>query len=98
MNVEPCRKALEKIGNPHVLINMVSRRVRQLNSGGGGISRPLVDVDATMGAADVALLEIIEDKIGVEYLDDAGVAIPVAVPAPKRRRRAAAAAAPAAAA
>lgn len=90
MNVELSRKALEKIGNPHVLVNMVSRRVRQLNSGGGGISRPLVDVDPTMGAADIALLEIVEEKIGVEMLDEAGNE-PVA-PAPKRRRRAAAAA------
>ncbi len=92
MNVEFCRKALEKIVNPHVLVNMVSRRVRQLNSGGGGISRPLVDVDPTMGAADIALLEIIEEKIGVEFLDDAGAAVAVATPAPKRRRRAATAA------
>ncbi len=98
MNVEYCRRALEKIGNPHVLVNLVSRRVRQLNSGGGGISRPLVDVDASMGVADIALLEIIEDKIGVEYLDADGAAIVPVVTAPKRRRRAAApaAAAPAA--
>ena len=91
MNVELSRKALEKIGNPHVLVNVISRRVRQLNSGGGGIARPLVDVDPTMGAADIALLEIVEEKIGVEMLDEAGNE-PVA-PAPKRRRRAAAAAA-----
>ncbi len=97
MNIELCKKALEKIGNPHVLVNLVSRRVRQLNSGGGGIARPLVDFDATMGAADVALLEIVEEKIGVEYLDADGEAI-VAAPAPKRRRRSSAAVAAAAAA
>jgi DNA-directed RNA polymerase subunit K/omega len=34
MNVELTRKALEKVGNPHVLVNIISRRVRQLNSGG----------------------------------------------------------------
>lgn len=97
MNVELSRRALEKIGNPHVLVNMVSRRVRQLTSGGGGLARPLVAFDATMGAADIALLEIIEDKIGVEYLDADGVAIPTA-PAPKKRRRSSAAVAAAAAA
>lgn len=97
MNVEFTRRALEKIGNPHVLVNMVSRRVRQLTSGGGGLARPLVPFDATMGAADIALLEIIEDKIGVEYLDADGVAIAPA-PAPKKRRRSSAAVAAAAAA
>jgi len=65
MNAELCKKALEKVGNPNVLINMVSRRVRQLNSGAGRISRPLVDA-GQMGAADIALTEIIEEKIGFE--------------------------------
>ena len=32
---------MEKVGNPNVLVNIISRRVRQLNSGGGGLSRPL---------------------------------------------------------
>ena len=66
MNAELTKKALEKVGNPNVLINLVSRRVRQLNSGGGAMSRPLL-VDVTgMGAADIALLEIIEEKTGWE--------------------------------
>ncbi|HTV40283.1 MAG TPA: DNA-directed RNA polymerase subunit omega [Candidatus Sulfotelmatobacter sp.] len=64
MNAELAKKAAEKVGNPNVLINLVSRRVRQLNSGGGGLSRPLVDNAATLGVADVALREIIEEKIG----------------------------------
>jgi len=64
MNAEYCKKALEKVGNPNVLINLVSRRVRQLNSGGGGISRPLLADVTGMGAADIALLEIIEEKVG----------------------------------
>ena len=42
MNAELCKKAAEKVGNPNVLVNLISRRVRQLNSGGGGLSRPLV--------------------------------------------------------
>ena len=66
MNAELCRKALEKVGNPNVLINMVSRRVRQLNSGGGSMSRPLLADVTGMGAADIALLEIIEEKTGWE--------------------------------
>jgi hypothetical protein len=40
--------------------------VRQLNSGGGAVSRPLVADAANLGAADVALREIIEDKISFE--------------------------------
>ncbi len=66
MNAELCKKALEKVGNPNVLINMVSRRVRQLNNGGGGLGRPLIADTANMGAADIALAEIIEDKMSFE--------------------------------
>jgi DNA-directed RNA polymerase subunit K/omega len=55
--------ALAKVGNPNILVNLVSRRVRQLTSGGGN-SRPLVDQAANLGAADIALLEIIEEKMG----------------------------------
>ena len=64
MNAELCKKALEKVGNPNVLINLVSRRVRQLNGGGGGVNRPLLADVTNMGAADIALSEIIEDKMG----------------------------------
>ena len=66
LNSELAKKALEKVGNPNVLVNLVSRRLRQLNSGGGALSRPLVADAANLGAADVALREIIEDKIGFE--------------------------------
>lgn len=84
MNSELCKKALEKIGNPNVLVNLLSRRVRQLNSGGGGLSRPLVDAPASMGVADIALREIIEGKIGVELPE-----MPETVrPQPKKRRKA----------
>lgn len=64
MNAELCRKAVEKVGNPNLLTNIVSRRVRQLTSGSGALSRPLVANTEMLGAADVALLEILEDKIG----------------------------------
>jgi len=56
------------VGNPHILVNLVSRRVRQLNSGGGGSSRPLVDAGPGAGAADIAMMELVEDKIGFELL------------------------------
>ena len=66
LNAELARKALEKVGNPNVLVNLISRRVRQLNAGSGALSRPLVAETGNMGAADIALLEIIEDKVGFE--------------------------------
>ncbi|MGH7950649.1 MAG: DNA-directed RNA polymerase subunit omega [Limisphaerales bacterium] len=67
MNAELAKKAAEKVGNPNVLVNLISRRVRQLNSGsGGGVSRPLVANVGNLGAADIALREIIEEKIGWE--------------------------------
>jgi DNA-directed RNA polymerase subunit omega len=64
MNAELCKKAAEKVGNPNVLVNLVSRRVRQLNAGGGGLGRPLISDYGTLGVADIALREIIEDKMG----------------------------------
>ncbi len=64
MNAEFCKKALEKVGNPNVLVNLISRRVRQLNSGGGALSRPLIADTTGLGAADIALLELIEGKTG----------------------------------
>jgi DNA-directed RNA polymerase subunit omega len=66
LNSELAKKALEKVGNPNVLVNLVSRRVRQLSSGAGAMSRPLVADAENLGAADVALREIIEEKIGFE--------------------------------
>ncbi|MFO1488410.1 MAG: DNA-directed RNA polymerase subunit omega [Verrucomicrobiota bacterium] len=83
MNAELTKKALEKVGNPNVLINLVSRRVRQLNSGSGAISRPLVD-PGTMGVADIALSEIIEEKIGFELPEIVEL---TRVSAPKKRKK-----------
>ena len=51
-----------------MLVNIVSRRVRQLNGMGGSPSRPLIAETAGLGAADIALLEIAEGKIGWEML------------------------------
>ena len=57
------KQALAKVGNPNILVNLVSRRVRQLTSSGGGMSRPLITETQGMGAADIALTEIVEDKM-----------------------------------
>lgn len=78
MNAELCRKAVEKVGNPNVLINLISRRVRQLNSGAGGFCRPLIADYTNLGAADIALREIIEEKIGWDVPEPTEVVRPVA--------------------
>jgi DNA-directed RNA polymerase subunit omega len=84
LNAELAKKALEKVGNPNVLVNLVSRRVRQLNSGGGKNSRPLVADTGNMGAADIALLEIVEGKMGWEMPELVELTRPVAK---KRKKR-----------
>ena len=83
MNSEYCKQALAKVGNPNVLINLISRRVRQLNSAGGIGSRPLLNEVAGLGAADIALKELIEEKMGWENPAD----LQLEQPAPKKRKR-----------
>ena len=74
---------MAKVSNPNVLVNLISRRVRQLNSGGGGLSRPLVADVTNLGAADIALREILEEKIGWEMPElEANVR-----PTPRKRRK-----------
>jgi len=62
MNAELLKQALVVVLDPHVLVNLISRRVRQLN-GGGAMGRSLVANAENLGVADVALLEIIEGKM-----------------------------------
>ena len=83
MNAELVKKALEKVINPNVLVNMISRRVRQLNAGGGGASRPMVADTVNLGVADIALREIIEDKMGFEMAEIIGLVRPTG----KNRKR-----------
>lgn len=66
MNSKFLDSALQRIPNPELLINVVSRRVRQLTQG----HRPLTQTDAKMGPADIALKEIGEGKLGYELIDD----------------------------
>jgi DNA-directed RNA polymerase subunit omega len=81
VNAELCKKAAEKVGNPNVLVNLISRRVRQLNSGGGGLSRPLIGDVGNLGVCDIALREIIEGKMGWEVPE------PVALVRPQAKKR-----------
>ena len=84
MNAELTKKALELVGNPAILVNLISRRVRQLNSGGGAISRPLLADTGNLGVADIALLEIVEGKMGWEIPELVALTRPVA----RRRKKA----------
>lgn len=84
MNAELCKKAAEMVGNPNVLVNLLSRRVRQLNAGGGGLSRPLISNVGNLGLADIALREIIEGKMGWEVPEPIALIRPQAK---KRRKR-----------
>ena len=84
MNAELAKKALEKVGNPNVLVNLISRRVRQLNSGSGKLGRPLMANTGNLGAADIALLEITEDKMGFEMPELVELTRPVGK---KRKKR-----------
>lgn len=63
------RQALTKVGNPNVLVNIISKRVKQLNAG-GGIGRPLILETANMSASEIALTELIEEKFDWEMLED----------------------------
>ena len=56
------QNARQVIDDPMILVNVVSRRVKQLRRG----SRPLVVSLEKLSAEDTALREIAEGKIGYE--------------------------------
>lgn len=56
------RDALKSIPDPNVLINVISRRVKQLKRG----NRPLVESLEKLSPEDTALREVIEGKISHE--------------------------------
>jgi DNA-directed RNA polymerase subunit omega len=57
-------EALKKIPSQQLLVNVVSKRVRQLSQG----QRALVDYGPRMGYSDIALTEIIEGKLVYELV------------------------------
>lgn len=60
------KAALKAIDDPNILVNVVSRRVKQLRRG----SRPLVESLEKLTAEDTALREIAEGKISYEATED----------------------------
>jgi DNA-directed RNA polymerase subunit omega len=58
-------EASKVIPNTAILVNLVSKRVRQLSNG----QRPLIEIGPRMSNADIALQEIIERKLMWEATD-----------------------------
>ena len=63
MSSQLLEEASKIIPNTALLVNLVSKRVRQLTMG----HRPLVEVGPRMSNADVALKEIIDGKLTYEF-------------------------------
>ena len=59
------KEAQKVINDPNILVNVVSRRVKQLRQG----NRPLVESLEKLNLEDIALREIIEGKISYELGD-----------------------------
>ena len=68
MKADLVEKASAIVTDPQVLVNAVSKRVRQLNMGRPPLARPNT-IGERYGLADYALMEIIEGKLKVEPAD-----------------------------
>ena len=64
MKAELVEQAAQIVKDPPILINMVSKRVKQLTAG----RAPLVERRPGLREADLALLEIIQGKITIADL------------------------------
>lgn len=62
MRDEYLKQAQQKVQDPNILINLVSRRVKQLKYG----MKPMVESLEKLEPEDIALREIIEGKIDYE--------------------------------
>ncbi len=64
MRDEYLKDAQKIIPDPNILINVISRRVKQLRRG----SRPLVESLEKLSPEDIAMREVIEGKISYELM------------------------------
>lgn len=83
MKKELLEAAAKQIPNTMILINVISRRVRQINQG----HRPLVAGLEKMSPMDVALKEVAEGKIKFEILEPEPDPEAVAVEAKKKKKK-----------
>lgn len=65
MNSKHLYDAMQRLPHNEILINVVSRRVRQLTQG----HRPMVQVEPRMDPIDIALKEINDGKLGFELVE-----------------------------
>ena len=70
MSSQLLEEAQKVIPNQQLLVNLVSKRVRQLTTG----HRPMVEYGPREGWADIALKEIIEGKLKYEFTSADSVA------------------------
>lgn len=66
MKSDLVEQASQVVPDPLVLVNIVSKRVEQLNRG----KKPLVEHLPSTGFANIALQEIIEGKIKIRPVED----------------------------
>lgn len=66
MKVELIEKAAQVVGDNQLLVNIVSKRVQQLNRG----ADPFVPTTPETGTGDIALMEIIEGKLVWREMSD----------------------------
>ncbi|MFZ0435111.1 MAG: DNA-directed RNA polymerase subunit omega [Chthoniobacterales bacterium] len=62
MKTHHIEEAAKVVPNKQQLINIVSKRLRELSAG----SRPMIEVDLQMGLADIALAEVAAGKLTAE--------------------------------
>ncbi len=74
--------ALKTVQSPQILVNIVSKRVRQLGQG----FRPLVAYDPKLTFMDVALKEVAEGKLTYEMIEVPSAANPTPSPVKKSRK------------
>lgn len=60
------KEANKLVPDPNILVNLVSRRVKQLKFG----QKPLIESLERLDPEDIALKEIIEGKISYELAED----------------------------
>ena len=62
MMIHLVEEAAKKIPSVPLLVNVISKRVRQLSAG----HKPMIEMLTRMGLADIALSEVIAGKLGYE--------------------------------
>lgn len=65
-------EALKLIPSQQILVNVISKRVRQLSAG----HRPMIETGPRMGFSDIALSEVIQGKLTWEAAPVVALTVP----------------------